>query len=50
MLIVLGDEEMVDWILESFPSVVEVSNANGDLCVHFAASQGFRINNVSVSI
>lgn len=36
----LGDEEMVAWILDSFPSIADISNANGNLAVHFAAASG----------
>ena len=46
-LISLGDQKMVEWVLEKFPETVHISNSNGDKVVHFAAAEGKFCNRVS---
>lgn len=31
---------MTRWLVDNFPQVADIPNANGDLPVHFAAAQG----------
>lgn len=31
---------MVTWIVDNYPEVVEVTNATGNLAVHYAAASG----------
>lgn len=31
---------MTKWLVDNFPQVADIPNANGDLPVHFAAAQG----------
>lgn len=40
ILLHTGDLEIVQWLIESYPQVGEIPNANGDLAVHFAAAEG----------
>ena len=35
-----GDKEMTEWLVENYPEITDIPNANGDLAVHFAAAQG----------
>lgn len=35
-----GDEAMVSWIVDNFPGVTDITNANGNLAIHFAAASG----------
>lgn len=31
---------MTKWLVDNYPQVADIPNANGDLPVHFAAAQG----------
>ena len=35
-----GDEDMTRWLIDNYPKIGDIANANGDLAVHFAAAQG----------
>ena len=37
---IVGDKEMVSYLLENFPETAHISNSNGDQVVHFAAAEG----------
>ena len=39
-LYLIGDDEMVSWVLDTFADVANVPNGNGNLAVHFSASSG----------
>ena len=40
IFLLVGDKEMVSWLLESFPETSDISNSSGNQPVHFAAAQG----------
>ena len=31
---------MAGWLIDNYPEIADIPNANGDLAVHFAAAQG----------